>query len=47
MTFSILLSIVPPGTGRAPDPEMNPPPWIHTITGSRSCRVFAGVHTLR
>ena len=31
----------------APDPVVNPPPWIQTMTANFSEATFAGVHTLR
>ena len=46
-TCSRPLRFCPYCLGSEPEPVMNPPPWIHTITGSRSSRVRAGVQTLR
>jgi hypothetical protein len=38
---------VPSWRFSAPEPAWKPPPWIQTITGSRSSAFWAGVQTLR
>ena len=45
-TTSSRANASPSWRGSAPAPAWKPPPWIHTITGSRSPADAAGVQTL-
>ncbi|CAH8456002.1 unnamed protein product [Heterobilharzia americana] len=49
ITFCVAESIAPLYTCRLALPEVNPPPYIHTMTGSGRLLLaaFVGVHTLR